>query len=110
MRQFIAELPHDAGSTVDLDDLTELAAPPNLSGRYGLVVLTQAEYDDLRASGETPSSLKATIKARLADFVKLNAGSEITIAVQAAASYRITVSGAQKRWTKVALDRMLSIR
>lgn len=55
--------------------------------------ITMPLIGDLKAAGETPSSLKAMIKARLTDFVKLNAGSEITVAVRQAASYRITVSG-----------------
>jgi polysaccharide export outer membrane protein len=55
--------------------------------------ITMPLIGDLKAAGETPSSLKTQIKARLADFVKLNAGSEITVAVRQANSYRITVSG-----------------
>lgn len=56
--------------------------------------ITMPLVGDLKAAGETPSSLKAAIKERLVDFVKLpGAGSEITVAVKAANSYRITVSG-----------------
>jgi polysaccharide export outer membrane protein len=54
--------------------------------------ITMPLIGDLKAVGETPSSLKATIKTRLADFVKLE-GSEITVAVSGANSYRFTVSG-----------------
>lgn len=46
VQQFIAELPNSP-TTVDIADLTELAEGPNLSGLYGLVVLTQAAYDAL---------------------------------------------------------------
>ena len=55
--------------------------------------ITMPLIGDLKAAGETPSSLKAMVKARLGDFLKLNAGSEITVAVRQANSYRITVSG-----------------
>jgi polysaccharide export outer membrane protein len=54
--------------------------------------VTMPLVGDLRAVGETPTSLKAKIKTRLADFVKLQ-GSEITIALRGANSYRFTVSG-----------------
>ena len=54
--------------------------------------ITMPLIGDLHAAGETPTSLKDTIKTRLADFVKLE-GSEITVAVRGANSYRFTVSG-----------------
>lgn len=54
--------------------------------------ITMPLVGDLKAVGETPTSLKAMIKTRLSDFVKLEI-SEITVAVQAAHSYRFTVSG-----------------
>ena len=69
---------------------------PNLSTEVVIRpdgTITMPLIGDLKAAGETPSSLKAQIKARLADFVKLNAGSEITVAVKSARSYRVTVSG-----------------
>jgi polysaccharide biosynthesis/export protein len=69
---------------------------PNLS-TDGVIrpdgTITMPLIGDLHASGETTASLKAQIKARLADFIKLNAGSEITVAVRQASSYRITISG-----------------
>ena len=55
--------------------------------------VTMPLVGDLKAVGETPTSLKAKIKARLTDFVKLNNESEITIALRGANSYRFTVSG-----------------
>ena len=54
--------------------------------------ITMPLIGDLKAAGQTPSNLKATIKTRLAEFVKLE-GSEITVAVRGANSYRFTVSG-----------------
>lgn len=54
--------------------------------------ITMPLVGDLKAAGVTPSELKQLIKERLADFVKLE-GSEITVAVRGANSYRFTVSG-----------------
>jgi len=47
VRQFIAALPHNAGSTVALSSLTELTDAPNLTADYHLVALTQAAYNAL---------------------------------------------------------------
>jgi len=55
--------------------------------------ITMPLIGDLRAVGETPTALKAMIKAKLADFIKLGSGSEITVAVRGANSYRFTVTG-----------------
>jgi polysaccharide export outer membrane protein len=56
--------------------------------------ITMPLIGDLKAVGETPSTLKARIKTRLQDFVKLpGGGSEITVAVQAWRSYRFTIQG-----------------
>ncbi len=54
--------------------------------------ITMPLVGDLRAVGETPTTLKAKIKTKVADFVKLQ-GSEITVALRGAHSYRFTVSG-----------------
>jgi len=54
--------------------------------------ITMPLIGDLKAAGETPSSLKEMVKTRLADFVKVER-TEITVAVRAANSYRFTVSG-----------------
>jgi polysaccharide export outer membrane protein len=56
--------------------------------------ITMPLIGDLKAVGETPTSLKARIKTRLQDFVKLpGGGSEITVAVRAYRSYRFTITG-----------------
>jgi hypothetical protein len=47
VRQFIAAVPHDAGSSVSIDSLTAVVSPPNLTVSYSLVVLTQAQYNAL---------------------------------------------------------------
>ena len=55
--------------------------------------ITMPLVGDLRAVGETPTSLKAMIKTRLTDFVKLGSGAEITVAVRGANSYRFSIIG-----------------
>jgi polysaccharide export outer membrane protein len=54
--------------------------------------ITMPLIGDIKAVGETPSSLKVKIKARLADFVKVQ-NTEITIAVRSYRSYRFTIQG-----------------
>jgi polysaccharide export outer membrane protein len=54
--------------------------------------ITMPLVGDLKAVGETPTSLKQTIQARLADFVKVE-NAEITVAVRGFNSYRFTVAG-----------------
>ncbi|MBL0217463.1 MAG: polysaccharide biosynthesis/export family protein [Myxococcales bacterium] len=54
--------------------------------------ITMPLVGDLKAGGETPSTLKATIKGKLTDFVKVQ-GTEITVALKAWRSYRFTVQG-----------------
>lgn len=54
--------------------------------------ITMPLIGDLKAAGETPSTLKQQIQQRLANFVKVEQ-TEITVAVRAANSYRFTVSG-----------------
>lgn len=58
--------------------------------------ITMPLVGDIKANGETPSSLKRIISQRLAAFVKVR-DSEITVAVTAANSYRFTVSGEVSR-------------
>lgn len=54
--------------------------------------ITMPLVGDLRAVGETPSSLKQKLTVKLGEFVKLQ-GSDITVALRGANSYRFTVSG-----------------
>lgn len=54
--------------------------------------ITMPLIGDLKAEGETPTSLKGRIKTRLGDFVKLQ-GTEVTVAVKAWRSYRFTIQG-----------------
>ena len=56
--------------------------------------ITMPLIGDLKAVGETPTSLKQMIAKRLKDFIKLpSGGSEITVALRGSHSYRVTVAG-----------------
>jgi polysaccharide export outer membrane protein len=54
--------------------------------------ITMPLIGDLHAAGKTPTELKKEIEENLTRYIKLE-GTEITIAVTNAASYRFTVSG-----------------
>lgn len=54
--------------------------------------ITMPLIGDIKAVGETPTSLKAKIKARLGEFVKVQ-NTEITVAVRSYHSYRFTIQG-----------------
>jgi polysaccharide export outer membrane protein len=54
--------------------------------------ITMPLVGDLKAAGETPTTLKTMIKTKLANFVKLQ-GTEITVAVKSWKSYRFTIQG-----------------
>lgn len=58
--------------------------------------ITMPLIGDLHAAGKTPTELKREIEDRLTKYIKLE-GTEITIAVTNAASYRFTVSGEVSR-------------
>jgi polysaccharide export outer membrane protein len=55
--------------------------------------ITMPLIGDIKAVGETPSTLKAKIKARLGDYVRLGTSAEITVAVKSWRSYRFTIQG-----------------
>jgi polysaccharide biosynthesis/export protein len=56
--------------------------------------ITMPLIGDLKAAGETPSSLKGQIKTLLADYVKSTPGTElVTIAVKDWRSYKFTIHG-----------------
>lgn len=60
--------------------------------------ITMPLIGDLKAAGETPSSLKKQIKTQLADYVKSTPGTElVTIAVKAWRSYKFTIQGEVSR-------------
>ena len=56
--------------------------------------ITMPLIGDLKAAGETPTSLKNQIKTQLADYVKSAPGTElVTIAVKSWRSYKFTIQG-----------------
>ena len=56
--------------------------------------ITMPLIGNLKAAGETPTSLKNQIKTQLADYVKSTPGTElVTIAVKAWRSYKFTIQG-----------------
>lgn len=56
--------------------------------------ITMPLIGDLKAAGETPTSLKGQIKTLLTDYVKSAPGTElVTIAVKAWRSYKFTIEG-----------------
>jgi len=55
--------------------------------------ITMPLVGDIKAAGETPSALKEKIKIQLANFLKMGAGNEVTVAVRAWKSYRFTIQG-----------------
>jgi polysaccharide export outer membrane protein len=55
--------------------------------------ITMPLVGDIKAAGETPSSLKAKIKTQVLNYVRLQGGAEITVAVKSWKSYRFTIQG-----------------
>lgn len=55
--------------------------------------ITMPLVGDLKAVGETPTGLKAKIKAALANFLKGPSGTEISVALKQWRSYTFTMSG-----------------
>ena len=54
--------------------------------------ITMPLVGDLKAAGETPTTLKNRIKAQLQAYVRMQ-GTEVTVAVKAWRSYRFTIQG-----------------
>ena len=59
--------------------------------------ITMPLVGDLKAGGETPSSLQQQIKKRLGEFIKLQTGAEVTVAVKTWRSYKFRISGEVQR-------------
>ena len=55
--------------------------------------ITMPLIGDIQASGKTPSQLKQEIQKRVAEYIKLDSSTTITVAVTGINSYRFTVSG-----------------
>jgi polysaccharide export outer membrane protein len=72
--------------------------------------ITMPLVGDLKAAGETPSSLKAQIKTRLGDFLKIQAGTDpVTIAVRNWRSYRFTIQGEVVRQGVFTADHFVTV-
>jgi len=70
--------------------------------------ITMPLVGDLKAAGETPTSLKARIKTQLQAFVKLQ-GTEVTVAVKAWRSYRFTIQGEVSKAGVFSADQFVTV-
>jgi len=55
--------------------------------------ITMPLVGDIKAAGQTTTSLTDQIKKALGNFIKLSAGNEVTVAIKEWKSYRFTVQG-----------------
>jgi polysaccharide export outer membrane protein len=70
--------------------------------------ITMPLVGDVKAAGETPTTLKNNIKTRLQNFVKLQ-GTEITVAVKSWKSYRFTIQGEVSRAGVFTSDQFVTV-
>lgn len=70
--------------------------------------ITMPLIGDIKAAGETPTTLKARIKTQLQNYVKVQ-GTEITVAVKAWKSYRFTIQGEVGRPGVYSSDQYLTV-
>jgi polysaccharide export outer membrane protein len=70
--------------------------------------ITMPLVGDIKAAGETPTSLKNHIKGQLQNFVKLQ-GTEITVAVKSWKSYRFTIQGEVSRPGVITSDQYVTV-
>ena len=71
--------------------------------------MTMPLVGDMKAAGQTPSQLRDKIKSELGKFLKLAAGSEITVSVKGWNSYRFTISGEVSRPCVCTSDQYLRV-
>jgi polysaccharide biosynthesis/export protein len=71
--------------------------------------ITMPLVGDIKASGETPTALKERIKQQLANFLKMGAGNEVTVAVRAWKSYRFTIEGEVARSGVFSNDQYVTV-
>jgi polysaccharide export outer membrane protein len=84
---------------------------PNLSVEVTIRpdgTITMPLVGDIKAAGETPTSLKAKIKAQVGTFVKIQA-TDITVAVKAWKSYRFTIQGEVSKPGVYSADSFVSV-
>jgi polysaccharide export outer membrane protein len=70
--------------------------------------ITMPLIGDLKAGGETPTSLKTRIKNQLQAYVKIQ-GTEVTVAVKAWRSYRFTIQGEVSKAGVFSSDQFLTV-
>jgi polysaccharide export outer membrane protein len=71
--------------------------------------ITMPLVGDIKAAGETPTSLKTRIKSLVQNFVKLQAGTEVTVAVKSWKSYRFTIQGEVTRTGVFSSDQYVTV-
>src|SRR5512139_978973 len=71
--------------------------------------ITMPLIGDLKAGGETPSSLQQHIKKRLGEFIKLSTGTEVTVAVKAWHSYKFRIAGEVQREGVYTADNYVTV-
>lgn len=84
---------------------------PNLSVEVTIRpdgTITMPLVGDLKAAGETPTSLKNRIKNQLQAYVKMQ-GTEVTVAVKAWRSYRFTIQGEVSKAGVFSSDQFLTV-
>ena len=70
--------------------------------------VTMPLVGDIKAAGETPTTLKAHLKTQIQNFVRLQ-GSEITVAVKQWKSYRFTIQGEVARAGVFTSDQYVTV-
>jgi polysaccharide export outer membrane protein len=70
--------------------------------------ITMPLVGDLKAAGETPTTLKNRIKNQLQAYVKMQ-GTEVTVAVKAWRSYRFTIQGEVSKAGVFSSDQFLTV-
>src|SRR6185503_17663294 len=70
--------------------------------------ITMPLVGDLKAAGETPTTLKTRIKTQLQAYVKMQ-GTEVTVAVKSWRSYRFTIQGEVSKAGVFSSDQFLTV-
>jgi polysaccharide export outer membrane protein len=71
--------------------------------------ITMPLVGDLKAAGETPTTLKQAIRTKLQTFIKLQSGNEITVTVKSWKSYRFTIQGEVSRTGVFSSDQYVTV-
>lgn len=70
--------------------------------------ITMPLVGDIKAAGETPTTLKVRIKTQLQAYVKMQ-GTEVTVAVKSWKSYRFTIQGEVSKAGVFSSDQFLTV-